>query len=126
MKFLLIIILMLTMFSVVALAETTSDLSSPTQTKILMYTIPESTPNPSSVPVMTFKEFPNYVVASSIQYAISTLTNSIKGTCAKEIEATIGITGEGKAEIGGGSLEGALKLTILNPDISKACRGVDR
>ncbi len=57
----------------------------------------------------------------TVKGAIQTLENSMKNTCAKEMETSISITSEGKWAVVGVSISGAIKLIILNPEIPKTC-----
>ena len=56
-----------------------------------------------------------------VKSAIQTLENSMRGTCAKEMETSISVTAEGKWAVVGVAVTGAMKLLILNPEMPKKC-----
>jgi hypothetical protein len=57
----------------------------------------------------------------TVKSAIQTLENSMRKTCAREMETSISVTAEGNWAIVGVSITGAMKLSILNPEMSKNC-----
>lgn len=96
--------------------------------KVLIYS-PESISTgydslgrPTSIKVI---EQPKAVDANlfeqTIRDAIKVFENSMRKTCVKEMETSITVTAEGKWAVVGVSISGAMKLLILNPEISKKC-----
>lgn len=61
------------------------------------------------------------IFEKTIKEAIQVLENSMRGTCAKEMETNISVTAEGKWAVVGVSITGAVKLLIANPDMLKKC-----
>lgn len=67
------------------------------------------------------KEVEVGMLENTIKNAINTLANSMRGTCAKEMETSISVTAGGNGAIIGVSLTGAMRMTILNPEMPKNC-----
>lgn len=61
------------------------------------------------------------IFEKTLKEAIATLENSMRKTCAKEMETSISIAAEGKWAVVGVSITGAIKLLILNPEMSQKC-----
>lgn len=61
------------------------------------------------------------IFENTMKEAILILENSMRHTCAKEMETSISITAEGKWAVVGVSITGAIKLIIANPEMSKKC-----
>lgn len=97
------------------------------ESKVLIYgpdsvsTVLDMQGRPVSLKTAEPKAVDTNVFERTVKDAIKILENSMRKTCTKEMETSISVTAEGKWAVVGVSISGAMKLLILNPEMSPKC-----